>query len=415
MGDWKVVRLGDFMLFNPTRTLKKNTVAKKVTMDKLVSHSKVIYEYSLSPYNGGSKFINGDTIMARITPCLENGKHAYVSFLDEGEVGFGSTEYIVMRGKENISDNEFVYYLSKTPCFKNTAVKSMVGSSGRQRAQIDVLENLEMKVPPLSCQRRISSLLSSLDDKIGVNRAICRNLEEQAQALFKEWFVDFAPFKGRPFVDTELGRIPEGWKVGTLGDVGTVVGGGTPSKGHNEYYTSNGIAWLTPRDLSVKKNKFTSKGAIDITSEGYKNSSTKLMPKGSVLFSSRAPIGYITIAKNDICTNQGFKSVVPTNAGTAFIYYVLKTNTKRIENMSSGTTFIEASGSLIKSLSIVIPKAEVLDEFEQIADPIFKQQMILEEESSRLSQLRDTMLPRLMSGELAVPCGACEQADAGRR
>lgn len=176
MKEWKTYRLGDFMEFNPKVTLKKGTIAKKISMDKLISNSRDIYGYTEESYSGGTKFMNGDTIMARITPCLENGKHSYVSILNEGEVAFGSTEFIVMRGKTPISTNEFVYYLSKYPVFKNAAIKSMVGSSGRQRAQVDVLENLLLPLPEIPEQRRIASVLSSLDSKIELNRRINDNL-----------------------------------------------------------------------------------------------------------------------------------------------------------------------------------------------------------------------------------------------
>ena len=228
--EWKEVLLSEFLEFNPKRTIKKNEVARKITMDLLIPHSKQIYSFKYEPYTGGAKFSNGDTIMARITPCLENGKHAYVSCLNEGEIAYGSTEYIVLCGKNGVSDNEFVYYLSHTPQFVNTAIKSMVGSSGRQRAQVPVLENLIMPVPVnLSDQRKIAGILSALDSKIENNNKINANLEAQAEALFKSWFVDFTPFKDQPFVDSELGPIPQGWKVGKLGDYcETICRGLTP-------------------------------------------------------------------------------------------------------------------------------------------------------------------------------------------
>lgn len=226
------------------------------------------------------------------------------------------------------------------------------------------------------------------------------NLEEQAQALYKSWFVDFEPFKDGEFVDSELGLIPEGWCVGTLSDLGDVVAGGTPSKAKAEYYTDSGIHWLTPKDLSNHCGKYTSRGENDITALGYQNSSAKLMPRGSVLFSSRAPIGYITIAKNDICTNQGFKSVVPTLAGTGYIYYWLKEHTEDIEQQASGSTFKEASGSLMKSLTALVPPKEVLDRFEETLQPLLNSQENLEEESLTLKASRDHLLPSLMSGAL---------------
>ncbi|BFK95665.1 hypothetical protein K060079A122_08480 [Alistipes onderdonkii] len=340
--------------------------------------------------------------MARITPCLENGKTAYISILDKGEIGFGSTEYIVFRNIEGVTDSKFVYYFVTNPWFRDIAIKSMVGSSGRQRVQQSVLENLEVSLPSLAEQKRIANILGAFDDKIELNRRINDNLEEQAKALFKSWFVDFEPFKNGPFADSELGKIPQGWTIGTLSDVGDVIGGGTPSKAVSEYYTNEGIAWITPKDLSTNNCKFISRGETDISELGYKNSNAKLMPRGSVLFSSRAPIGYISIAKNEICTNQGFKSIVPQKAGTCFIYYFLRNNTSKIESMASGSTFKEASGGLMKLLEVIIPTKEILTNFEKAVQPLFDMQENNEDESIRLSVLRDTLLPKLMSGELSI-------------
>jgi type I restriction enzyme S subunit len=233
------------------------------------------------------------------------------------------------------------------------------------------------------------------------------NLEEQARALYKSWFIDFEPFKDGKFVESDMGLIPEGWRVGILSELGDVVAGGTPSKTRPDYYTDHGIAWLTPKDLSIKCTKFTAKGEIDITDIGYKNSSAKLMPKGTVLFSSRAPIGYITIAKNDICTNQGFKSVVPTYAGTAYIYYWLSCNTENIEAQASGSTFKEASGALMKSFPALVPPKDILNSFEEELKPLIRKQELIEEESYNAEQIRDFLLPRLMSGELVFDDLTC--------
>ena len=238
--EWKEVTLGDFMQCNPKRTIKKGQKARKITMDLLIPHSKTIRNWNYEPYSGGAKFQNGDTIMARITPCLENGKHAFVSILDKGEIAYGSTEYFVFCGKEDVSDNDFVYYITKTPLFRDTAIKSMVGSSGRQRAQMDVLENLKMLVPKdISDQRRIASILSSLDRKIELNNKINADLEEMAQAIFKNWFVDFEPFKDGKFVDSELGMIPEGWKVGRADDFYQINIGKTPPRKEHKWFSTN--------------------------------------------------------------------------------------------------------------------------------------------------------------------------------
>lgn len=301
----------------------------------------------------------------------------------------------------NVLDRLFLYYELQSPRFKGYIDRMSTGSTIKH-ISLKTMRNYSFTFPSIKRQRQISSILKSIDDKIEVNRRINDNLEQQAQALFKSWFVDFEPFRDQPFVESELGMIPQGWRVGTLNELGDIVGGSTPSKAKPEYYTNNGIAWLTPKDLSISQRKFTSKGEIDITEEGYDSCSTKLMPRGTVLFSSRAPIGYITIAKNNICTNQGFKSVIPTLAGTAFLYCFLKESTQEIENKATGSTFKEASGALMKSLTAIIPEKEVLDDFEIMLRPLFNQQEVVEEENFRLAQLRDTLLPRLMSGEIKV-------------
>lgn len=305
---------------------------------------------------------------------------------------------------KNISENaEFLSYYIKSALFQSVLKSIVVGSAIPTLSQKN-LANIMINVPKeVEDQRRIASILSSLDRKIELNNKINADLEEMAQAIFKNWFVDFEPFKDGKFVDSELGMIPEGWKVGRLDEIADVVGGSTPSKAKPEYYTQKGIAWLTPKDLSNHPAVYTSRGEIDITEEGYNSTSTKLMPKGTILFTSRAPIGYISIAQNDICTNQGFKSLVPRKAGTCFLYCFLKYVTPEIEKKSTGSTFKEASGALMKSLQVIMPEQKVFEEFEEIVSPLFARIESLEQENSRLSTLRDTLLPRLMSGEIEVP------------
>lgn len=300
-------------------------------------------------------------------------------------------------------DKEFIYYVLTSANFKRNITNEATGTTIKN-VSLKQMREYKFNIPcNISDQRRIASILSSLDRKIELNNKINADLEEMAQAIFKNWFVDFEPFKDGKFVDSELGMIPEGWKVGRLDEIADVVGGSTPSKAKPEYYTQKGIAWLTPKDLSNHPAVYSSRGEIDITEEGYNSTSTKLMPKGTVLFTSRAPIGYISIAQNDICTNQGFKSLVPRKAGTCFLYCFLKYVTPVIENKSTGSTFKEASGSLMKSLQVIMPEQKVFEEFETIVSPLFARIESLEKENSRLSLLRDTLLSRLMSGELEVP------------
>ena len=206
--EWRTIRAADFIDFNPRLSLKKGDIATKVAMDKLKPFTKKIPETEKAEFNGGAKFCNGDTVMARITPCLENGKTAYVDMLDDGEIGFGSTEFIVMRAKTGISDPQFVYYTAINPVFRNVAIKSMVGSSGRQRVQQSVLEELELSVPDLDEQRRIGDFLARIDEKIALNDRINDNLLAQAQTLYKQFF----PYG----VQDDL---PDGWRIGTVGEI----------------------------------------------------------------------------------------------------------------------------------------------------------------------------------------------------
>ena len=249
-------------------------------------------------------------------------------------------------------------------------------------------KKIRLCLPSLQEQRRIASIVETLNDKIENNIKINDNLEQQAQSYFQELFVDNAD--------------PE-WTTGTISDLGTVVGGSTPSKAKPEYYTESGIAWITPKDLSINKSKFISHGENDITELGLKNSSAAIMPEGTVLFSSRAPIGYIAIAAGEVTTNQGFKSVVPKpEIGTPFVYFFLKNTLPVIEGMASGSTFKEVSGSTMKNVPAVIPDAETLAKFSDFCTPIFAQQRILEEQNQSLATLRDNLLPKLMSGEIDV-------------
>lgn len=285
-----------------------------------------------------------------------------------------------------ICDSEFLYYLL---CYRKHDIKAIASGTTFMEVSGTALKNFVVHMPDISTQKKIASVLSSLDQRIEGNNLINHNLEEQIRVLFEDFFIN--------------SQHCANWKQGTIADLGNVVGGSTPSKAKPEYYTSNGIAWITPKDLSGNKSKFISKGESDITPAGLRNSSAVIMPRGTVLFSSRAPIGYIAIAKNEITTNQGFKSVVPhLHIGTAFVYCFLKHNLPKIESMASGSTFKEVSGSVMKAIPAVIPAKEALMNFSTITQPLFDQQELLESENQRLTRLRDALLPKLMSGEIDV-------------
>lgn len=393
MTDWKKYRLSEFIDFNPTISLKKGTVARKITMDRLIPHSRDIYDWVYEPYSGGAKFQNGDTIMARITPCLENGKHAFVSLLDEGEVAYGSTEYIVMRGKPGISDNRFVYYLSHYPDFKSAAIKSMVGSSGRQRAQVDVLKNLEFYLPGLEEQFLIAETLSALDDKIAINNRISHNLEEQAKALFKSWFVDFDPFQDRVFVDSEIGIIPKGWIIGSLKDIAVITMGTSPS---GKSYNTNGVGDVFYQGRAEFGNRFPSRNL-------FTTEAKRFAEENSVLLSVRAPVGDINVAEERCCIGRGLASIQSLFGTSSYLLYCMHSLQPELNKFNGeGTVFGSINKKDLEGLRVLIPPRTIMQEFDALVSKFDMQILEFVRESRTLKTLRDTLLPKLMSGEIAV-------------
>lgn len=328
-----------------------------------------------------SKYIlkEGDIVFSRV------GSVDRCSFVDSQHAGWlFSGRCLRVRPFEEISPL-FLYYffcLESTKKFiRNIAVGATMPSINTK-----LMGEIEVSYPDKQVQEKIANLLGAIDNKIELNNAINDNLEQQAQALFQELFITNAD---------------PNWRTGTIINLGTVIGGSTPSKAKPEYYTKNGIAWITPKDLSINKSKFITHGENDITELGLKNSSATVMPEGTVLFSSRAPIGYIAIAAGNITTNQGFKSVVPNDEiGTAYVYYYLKQNLSMIERLASGSTFKEVSGGTMKSVPAIVPDSKTIEKFNSFCLPIFEQQKVLETQNQTLAGLRDSLLPKLMSGEL---------------
>lgn len=300
-----------------------------------------------------------------------------------------STGFVVITVDQQIADPDFIYYyLTQEDIIETLQAIGEQSTSAYPSIKPVDIENLEIELPSLDAQRAAGAFLRLLDEKCAANDRINDNLEQQAAAYFLRLFIENAD---------------PAWRVGTLSDLGTVVGGGTPSKAKPEYYIENGIAWITPKDLSIDKSKFITHGENDITELGYRNSSATIMPAGTVLFSSRAPIGYIAIASNEVTTNQGFKSVVPhAEIGTPFVYHFLIHNLSLIESKASGSTFKEVSGSVMKSVEAVIPDEATIAKFNDFCRPIFEMQAKLERENKQLAAMRDSLLPRLMSGEVDV-------------
>lgn len=296
-----------------------------------------------------------------------------------------STEFVPLVPKGTI-DPHFLYYVLKSDTFTNKLANMRTGTSGsHQRVKPEWILDYQFALPSRSVQEAIGYILGVLDRKILLNRLLNDYLEQLLLARFDRQFQSTDSFNG------------------TISDIGDVVGGATPSKKRSEYYCHQGIGWITPRDLSSASDKFIAHGADDITQAGFSSCSAKKLPAGSVLFSSRAPIGYIAIASDEVTTNQGFKSIVPrAEVGTAFVYCFLVRNKNRIADAGSGTTFPEVSGKTMAGIGLVLPDVGHCAEFEEWARPILKEQFRLEEEGRSLGRLRDALLPKLMSGEIDV-------------
>ena len=393
-------KLFEFIQFNPMERLAKGSLAKKVPMEYLQPFTRAISDYETAEYSGGSKFRNGDTLMARITPCLENGKTAYVSILDDGEVGFGSTEYIVFRNIEGVTDSKFVYYFVTSPWFREIAIKSMVGSSGRQRVQQSVLENLEVTLPPLDEQRRIAGILGSLDDKIELNRRINANLEAQAQALFRSWFVDNETQNNNPgfFNDIIQTTLSGDWgqetpKGNYISEVYCIRGADIPD-------IKCGDKGKLPTRYILEKNlrnkKLSENDLVVEISGGSPTQST-----GRICLITRALLD--RMGKDVICTNfcRALKPI-PDYSFFIYLYWQYLYNNNTMFSYENGTTGIKNLNitDFINKEPIIIPEKKKILEFNKVLQPIFDMIYKNGRENKRLSALRDTLLPKLMAGNI---------------
>ena len=401
--EWRIMRAEEFIDFNPRLSIKKGEIATKISMDKLQPFTKQIPETGKASFTGGAKFCNGDTIMARITPCLENGKTAFVDILADEEVAFGSTEFIVMRAKKGISDPQFVYYLAISPDFRQIAIQSMVGSSGRQRVQQDVLNNVEIAVPALEEQERIGSFLKRLDDKIALNNKINENLEQQAQALFRKWFIDSPDAAS--------------WQVGNFSNLieETVSG----DWGKDKPSGNNTEMVYCIRGADIPEVRMGNKGKMPIRYILSKNYMAKQLTDGDIVVEisggsptqSTGRVAAITEAllerydRRIVCTN--FCKAIKTKKGySMYIYYYWQYlyNMGVLFSYENGTTGIKNLNinDFIEMEPINIAPKELIDKFGAFCQIIFSKIYENGLENEKLAQIRDLLLPKLMNGEIEL-------------
>lgn len=381
--EWEIKKLCEIVEFNPRESLSKGIIAKKISMDKLQPFCRDIPSYEFEAFSGGTKFRNGDTIMARITPCLENGKTAKVSILDDNEIGFGSTEYIVFRAKEGM-DEDFLYYLVCSSIIREPAIKSMVGSSGRQRVQIDVLQNLEIQVPSVKEQRIIGKILRNLDDKIQLNNKINKNLEQQAQTIFEEEILS-------------LHFIPSTWKKSSLLEIATYLNGLAMQK----FRPSR-----KEKGLRVLKIKELRQGMCDSNSDLCSPTikSEYVIHNGDVIFSWSGSL-LVDFWCGGICgLNQHLFKVSSMKYDKWFYYSWTNYHLQKFIAIATdkATTMGHIKREDLSKASVLIPSHEDYIRIGGLLKPIYN--LIIENrlENVRLTSLRDTLLPKLISGEIDI-------------
>ncbi|MFQ7753090.1 MAG: restriction endonuclease subunit S [Acutalibacteraceae bacterium] len=316
-----------------------------------------------------------------IPDTSRRGDKIAIALLQDYDEGLVSNVYTVFEviDTEKLLPEYLMLWFSRPEFDRYARFKSH--GSVREVMDWDEMCKVELPVPSIEEQRRIVKAYKTITDRIALKKQINDNLEAQGASLFHLLFDD----------QTVLSQ-------GTISCFGEVIGGATPSKDMAEYFCSDGIVWLTPKDLTATGNKFIYKGEMDITETAYRSCSTKLMPKGSVLLTSRAPVGTVAIAMTELCTNQGFKSIVPNDDfGTEFVYYFLKENKQLLESHSSGTTFMEISGNVLKEIPVVYPAKNKVKKFNVLCKPIFSYQESIQKEIRRLQDLQQTIISKLSS------------------
>ena len=396
---WTTIRAADFIEFNPRLSIKKGAVATKIAMDKLQPFTKKIPASEKAEFSGGAKFCNGDTIMARITPCLENGKTAFVDILADDEVAFGSTEFIVMRAREEISDPQFVYYLATSPLFRNVAIKSMVGSSGRQRVQQGVLDEMELNVPPLEEQQKIGAFLAVLDHKIALNNEINDNLQQQLATIYKSWYQDFSRIADGEFVETEYGMIPKGWHYTLLGDLCQSI-----SVTHK--FDKEELIFLNTGD--VEDGRFLHSDFMAV--KDMPGQAKKTIAPGDILYSEIRPINrhfaFVNFPSADYVVSTKLMVIRAKSFDSIRLYHYLTSDSVlselQLQAESRSGTFPQIRFDNVSRMPILIADEQTESDFIELLHTVYAQIEHINSENEKLSELRDNLLPMLMSGEIDV-------------
>ena len=300
-----------------------------------------------------------------------------------------------------VADYEFVYYSLKNDY---TTLASLANGGAQQNLNAQIIKDYVLKMPSLADQRRIASILSSLDRKIELNNKINADLEEMAQAIFKNWFVDFESFKDGKFVDSELGMIPEGWKVGRADDFYQINIGKTPPRKEHKWFSTNPAdkIWVSIANMG-NSGIFISDSSEYLTKEAVDSYNIIMVPRNTILLSFKLTVGRVAIADKELTTNEAIaRFILSDDKYMEYLYLYLKNfDYNSLGSTSSIATAVNSK--TIKGMQMLQPSDKIIDAFHIQVNPIFEKIRSLTKENSRLSLLRNTLLPRLMSGELEVP------------
>ena len=402
MSEWRKKQLQEIAFLKPTETLKKGDIAPNIPMANIKEFQRDVVKIDYGEFRGGTKFRNGDTLLAKITPCLENGKTAFVNCLQEDEIGFGSTEFIVLRAKENI-DERFLYYLSISPEFRKQAISLMEGTSGRKRVNENALKISDFLIPDFEEQRKIANILSAIDDKIQTNNQINQELEAMAKTLYDYWFVQFdfpdqngKPYKssgGRMVYHPGLKReIPEGWGVENLFDIADVQYGYPFS---TDYFNSIGEGVPVIRIRDILGNDITNYSTEEVEDK-YK------INVGDVLIGMDGNFHMNYWIKEDCYLNQRVVKVNSDKLPNMVLKYQIEPFIKLREKSVSRTTVGHLSDKDLKAINVILPRDKYLSSIFEKFESILENIIINQQQNQELTQLRDWLLPMLMNGQVKV-------------
>nr|WP_241868907.1 restriction endonuclease subunit S [Pseudomonas aeruginosa]EKV2957163.1 restriction endonuclease subunit S [Pseudomonas aeruginosa] len=356
----------------------------------------------------------GDVVIVR------TGKPGTCAVIPEWLNNANCSDLVIARCGAEIRPRFLCYWINSAASHH---ISSHLVGAVQQHFNVGAAKKMLVATPSLFAQDQVISILGSIDDRITLLRETNATLEAIAQALFKSWFVDFDPVRtkaeGRQpegmdaataalfpdsFEETELGLVPKGWRVMPIGEAVECVGGGTPDTKNEAYWQPEEFSWSSPKDLSGLQSPVLLSTERKLSAQGLAKVSSGLLPSGTLLMSSRAPIGYLAIAQIELAVNQGYIAMLP--GGRLPVLYLLfwcRMNMEVIKGRANGSTFMEISKKAFRPIPALVPSAEVLAAFEQVVGPLFERLVANERQAQTLTRIRDTLLPRLISGQLRLP------------